>query len=108
MSHKGVDAYNRWRSKTVTFRASPEELEEIRRKVALSGLTKQDYFLRRLLDEKVEVIGNPRAFKALREELNRVYDELCRLSGGGDVTDRLLDMTGYALSILEGMLKPTH
>lgn len=108
MSHKGVDSYNRWRSKTVTFRASPEELEEIKRKVALSGLTKQDYFLRRLLDEKAEVIGNPRAFKALREELDRLCGELSRLSNGKEISDRLLDMTGYALSILEGLLKPTH
>ena len=106
MSHKGVDAYNRWRSKTVTFRASPEELEEIKRKVALSGLTKQDYFLQRLLDEKAEIIGNPRAFKALREELTRLYEELRRLSRENDASDRLLNTTGYALRILEAMLKP--
>lgn len=105
MSHKGVDAYNRWRSKSVTFRVSPEELNEIKRKVALSGLTKQDYFLQRLLDEKAEIIGNPRAFKALREELTRLYGELCRLSSGKDVSDRLLAMTEYALGILKGMLE---
>ena len=34
---------NRWRNKTVAFRVSPEEDEQIEAAVRLSGLTKQDY-----------------------------------------------------------------
>ena len=43
MSLKSRDEHNRWRSKTVAFRVSPEEWEQIERYVQLSGLTKQDY-----------------------------------------------------------------
>ena len=43
MSLKNRDEYNRWRNKTVAFRVSPEEWEQIERYVQLSGLTKQDY-----------------------------------------------------------------
>lgn len=106
MSHKGVDKYNRWRSKTVTFRASPEEYEDIKRLVALSGLTKQEYFLQRLLDEKAEVIGNPRSFRALRLELERLYGELRRLSSGVEVNARILSASEYALKILDAMTQP--
>ena len=43
MSNKNLDNCNRWRNKTVAFRVSPEENEQIDKAVRLSGLTKQDY-----------------------------------------------------------------
>ena len=48
MSLKNRDNKNRWRNKTVAFRVSPEEDEQIEAAVRLSGLTKQDYITRRL------------------------------------------------------------
>ena len=35
----------------------------------LTGLTKQDYIIRRLLERDVVVQGNPRVYKALRDQL---------------------------------------
>ena len=49
MSLKNRDEHNRWRNKTVAFRVSPEEDEQIEIAVKLTGLTKQDYIIRRLL-----------------------------------------------------------
>ena len=60
MSLKNRDEHNRWRSKTVAFRVSPEEDAQIERYVQLSGLTKQDYITRRLTHKDVVVYGNPR------------------------------------------------
>ena len=45
MSAKNYDEHNRWRNKTVAFRMSPEESNELDIKVKLSGLTKQDYLI---------------------------------------------------------------
>ena len=39
MSLKNRDNHNRWRSKTVAFRVSPEEGQQIETFVKLSGLT---------------------------------------------------------------------
>lgn len=69
MSLKNRDNKNRWRNKTVAFRVSPEEDEQIETAVRLSGLTKQDYITRRLLCRDVVVQGNPRVYKALRNEM---------------------------------------
>ena len=41
MSAKNLDKHNRWRNKTVAFRVSPEEDEQLEIFVKLSGLTKQ-------------------------------------------------------------------
>ena len=69
MSAKNVDKHNRFRSITVGFRVSPEEQEELNRAVALSGLPKQEYCYRRCLNQDVVVQGNPRVYKALKQEL---------------------------------------
>ena len=55
MSLKNRDEHNRWRNKTIAFRVSPEENEQIERYVQLSGLTKQDYITRRLTHKDVVV-----------------------------------------------------
>ncbi len=59
--------------------------------VRLSGLTKQDYLCARALQQQITVVGNPRVYKALRNELAAVLDELKRIEAGGGVHDDLLD-----------------
>ena len=92
MSLKNRDDHNRWRNKTVAFRVSPEEDKQIETYVQLSGLTKQDYITRRLTHKDIVVQGNPRVFKALRNQLADVLTELQRIEAGGEVNDELLDL----------------
>lgn len=66
---KALDRQGRWRSKTVAFRVSPEENNQIEIKVRLSGLTKQDYIVSRLIDREIRVVGNPRVYKALKNQM---------------------------------------
>ena len=44
-----LDQQGRWRNKIISFRMSPEEDEVLKARVKLSGLTKQDYIINRLL-----------------------------------------------------------
>ena len=71
--------------------------------VRLSGLTKQDYITRRLLDRAVVVQGNPRVYKALRDQLAAVLGELRRIEAGGDVGDELLATIDLISVTLGGM-----
>ena len=103
MSLKNRDEHNRWRSKTVAFRVSPEEDAQIERYVQLSGLTKQDYITRRLLCRDVVVQGNPRVYKALRNELSAVLDELRRIDAGSAVDDELLGVIKLLAATMDGM-----
>ena len=103
MSMKNLDTHNRWRNKTVAFRVSPEEDKQIETAVRLSGLTKQDYITRRLLCRDVVVQGNSRVYKALRNELAAVLDELRRIEAGGGVDDELLDTIKLIAAIMDGM-----
>lgn len=103
MSAKNLDNHNRWRSKTIAFRVSPEENEQIEIAVRLSGLTKQDYITRRLLDRAVVVQGNPRVYKTLRDQLAAVLGELRRIEAGGGVGDELLATIDLISMTLGGM-----
>ena len=69
----------------------------------LSGLTKQDYITRRLTHRDVVVQGNPRVFKALRNQLAEVLWKLQRIETGGAVNDELLDLIEMIADILGGM-----
>ena len=103
MSMKNLDRHNRWRNKTVAFRVSSEEDEQLEIFVKLSGLTKQDYIIRRLLERDVVVQGNPRVYKALRDELAAVLGELRRIEAGQGVRDELLDTIRMIATIMNGM-----
>ena len=103
MSLKNRDEHNRWRNKTVAFRVSPEEDKQIETYVRLSGLTKQDYITRRLTHKDIVVQGNPRVFKALRNQLAEVLAELQRIEAGSEVNDELLDVIEMIADILGGL-----
>ena len=87
MSAKNLDKHNRWRNKTVAFRVSPEEDE--------------------LLEKEIVVQGNPRVYKALRDELAAVLDELRRIESGQGVNDELLDTIQMIATIMNGMQEDT-
>lgn len=103
MSLKVYDGQGRWRNKTVAFRISPEEDEQLETAVRLSGLTKQDYIIRRLQDRSVVVQGNPRVYKALRNELAAVLEELQRIEFAIDIDEDLLDTIHLIAAIMDGM-----
>lgn len=108
MSLKSRDEHNRWRNKTVAFRVSPEEDEQIEIAVKLTGLTKQDYIIRRMLCKDVVVQGNPRVYKALRDQLTAVLTELRRIEPENGMNDELLDTINMIAAIMGGMRDETN
>ena len=103
MSNKNRDEHNRWRNITVGFRVSPEENEQINIAVALSGLPKQEYCYRKCLNRDIVVQGNPKVYKALKDQLAAVLDELKRIKAGGNVSDELLDNIRLITITMNGM-----
>ena len=103
MSLKILDEKGRWRSLTVAFRMSPEENDDLNIRVKLSGLTKQDYIIRRLSEREVVVQGNPRVYKALRNQLAEIHAELSRLKRAGEVDDEFLSVLRLIAETVNGM-----
>lgn len=103
MSRKVTDSQGRWRSKTVSFRMSPEENALLDSYARLSGMTKQDYMIARLLQKEVVVQGNPRVYKALRNQLDAVLMELQRIESAGQMEPEQMDQIEYIARIMEGL-----
>ena len=90
MSYKKQDDHNRYRSRTIGFRCSPEENEKINIAVSLSGLEKQEYIVSKLLDRTIMVQGNCRIHRAVYDRLGEVLEELRRIETGGQIDDELM------------------
>lgn len=103
MSAKNLDKHNRFRSRQVAFRLSPEEADLLDTYVKLSGLTKQDYITSKLLNKDVIVQGNPRVYNALRIQLEDVRMQLQRIAGSSDISPELMDTIRFISNIMNEM-----
>ena len=101
---KNVDSKGRWRNRNVGFRVSEEEAKLLDDLVELSGLAKQDYILRRLLNREVVVQGNPKVFKALKHQMTQIYEELKRLEKVSNDNEELIIVVEMIATIMKGML----
>ena len=107
MSAKNLDSKGRFRNKTIGFRVSPEEDKQINIAVALSGLTKQDYIVKKLSNKDIVVQPNPRVYKALKNQLEAVLEGLKRINNGG-VDDELLETIRLINTTLYGIKGETE
>lgn len=103
MSAKARDGQGRWRCKTIGVRVSPEENTEIEALAALSGMTKQDYCINRMLQRDVVVVGNPRVHKALKTQIAQLCSEFEKVCGVDEIKPETLTVLGYLAKIYEGL-----
>ena len=100
---RSLDYQERWRNKTVAFRVSEEESKLIDTQVRLSGLTKQDYIIRRLQCRDVVVPGNPRVYKALKNQMADIYEELQRVVYAGELSEEFLYTLQLVAETMNGL-----
>lgn len=100
MSDKNLDRKGRWRNRVVAFRVSDEEAELLNRLVDISGLTKQEYLIKKTTDRRVVVKGSIRVFGALKVQLTFVYEELKRLTEVTPDNDDLIELLKVITLIL--------
>lgn len=103
MSAKNCDNHNRFRSRTIAFRVSPEEEQQINTVVQLSGMTKQDYIVSKLLDRTVYVRGNCKVHRAVFDRLTEVLLELQRIENGGNTDDELMSNIARIAGIVDNL-----
>lgn len=100
---RNLDKQGRWRNKTVSFRMSNEEVMLLNNLVSLSGLTKQDYIIKRLLCKDVVVVGNTRVYKALKNHMEQLCMKLKNLSTIQEIDDVTTSTIQFINQILQGM-----
>ena len=102
-----MDDHNRFRSRTIGFRVSPEEDEQINMVVSLSGMSKQDYIVSKLLDRSIVVKGNCKVHRAVYDRLTEVLGELQRIDGKGGVDSELTANITLITSLIDQLYMKT-
>lgn len=100
MSEKKYDDHNRFRNRTIGFRVSAEEDQQVNIAVSLSGLTKQEYIVSKLLDRQIVVQGNCKIHRAVYDRLTEVLIELQRIKSGDSIDDELTSN----IELLQGLI----
>ena len=72
-------------------------------RVKLSGLTKQDYIIKRLSERDVIVQPNTRVYKALRNQMAEILSELQRIENGADIDSDLLEIIQITVQTYNGL-----
>ena len=108
MSARNNDDHNRFRSKTIAFRVSPEEDNQLNAIVSLSGLTKQDFIIAKLTDRTISVKGNCKVHRAVYDRLTDVLTELKRIESGGTVDDELSANISLIAQLIDGLYLKTN
>ena len=103
MSEKNLDFQGRMRSKTVAFRMSPEEADLLQRYADMSGMTKQDYLISRVLQREVTVVPNKRMQLYMEENMLYVFKELRRLDAGQVLPQDLSELVGMLSGIFAAL-----
>lgn len=103
MSAKSLDHKGRFRGKIVSFRCSEEENAALDTAVQLSGLTKQDYIIYRVLGREIIVQPNPRVYKALKTQMEFILNELQRIDVGGSIEPELLATIDLITTTMNGL-----
>lgn len=103
MSAKNMDDHNRFRSRTIGFRVSPEEDAQINIAVSLSGLTKQEYIVSKLLDREISVHGNCKIHRAVYDRLSEVLAQLSRIENGAQIDEELLSNINLIARLIDGL-----
>ena len=103
MSEKARDGHGRWRSKTIAFRVSPQENALLEDFVRLSGYTKQEYIISRVLNRDVVVYGNTRVYKALREKMEGLCERVGKLNCADNMDPETVEVLKMVATIYREM-----
>lgn len=100
MSAKNLDSKGRLRSRVVGFRMSEEESEELNKKVALSGMNKQDYIIESLLKRKIRIVGGRKVIREVQMQLEAILEELQFLDDNTDIEEDIIVPLKTVLEVL--------
>ena len=80
---------------------SDAEADKLNNLVEISGLTKQDYLIHRVLQEDVVINGNPRVFKSLKQNMNQMIEELQKIQCDLELSEEKLEWIERILILFE-------
>lgn len=99
---KKKDEKARKRNVIMNFRVSEQEKRLIDQRIALSGLSRADYFISSCMNNSLSVSGNVKTFDAIREAMKTIDRHLCEVEKSDELDADVLELLRGILEILNG------
>jgi len=78
-------ANHRKKDATIAFRTNQKDRELIFKKIAMSGLSRQDYMINAILDAPVKIFATRNVIDSCKNELQEILSELKRVEQYGEL-----------------------
>ena len=79
---------NRHKNKTISFRITEAERQQIEARILASGMMKKDYFIRSCIYNRICVVGKKETIYPLVQTVNALYLQLLEMQKAFTTTDR--------------------
>ena len=105
VSPKKKNEKKRKRSVIVNFRMAPEEKKLLDNRIELSGMQRQDYFIKSCLYQKIITYGNIRTFDVMRKKVVEINKHLNLISKSEELDLEILESLRMILEMLDGLVE---
>ena len=94
---------NRKRNIIVNFRVSPEEKVLLDERIALSGLSKAEFFIDSCLHQKIVTLGNVKTFETMKKKLVVIDKHLQEVGKSDELDFEILESLRMILELFHGL-----
>ncbi|MBQ6787410.1 MAG: hypothetical protein IJO85_06785 [Lachnospiraceae bacterium] len=95
--------YKRYRNQIMNFRVTVEEKQKIEKRMELSGLSKQDFFIQSLMNQQVICIGNIKSFTEINRQLLQIEEHLKNVTTLVELDENMMESLRMILELYVGI-----
>lgn len=99
---------NRHKNKTISFRITETERQQIESRILASGMMKKDYFIRSCIYNRICVVGKKETIYPLVQTVNALYLQLLEMQKAFTSSDRNIDALPSSDEINELQIEYTN
>ena len=99
---------NRHKNKTISFRITEAERQQIEARILASGMMKKDYFIRSCIYNRICVVGKKETIYPLVQTVNALYLQLLEMQKAFTSSDRNIDTPPSSDEINELQIEYTN
>lgn len=99
---------NRHKNKTISFRITEAERQQIEARILASGMMKKDYFIRSCIYNRICVVGKKETIYPLVQTVNALYLQLLDMQKAFTSSDRNIDTLPSSDEINELQIEYTN
>ena len=99
---------NRHKNKTISFRITEAERQQIEARILASGMMKKDYFIRSCIYNHICVVGKKETIYPLVQTVNALYLQLLEMQKAFTSSDRNIDTLPSSDEINELQIEYTN